>query len=114
MERHIVQLVLESATNYADIKIAFTPNLAERDCVLGDFVCGLESRSTSATFGTKTCPTIQSTRLFVEFSTPHFFLNPAPFDQLSEATNCFLNTLTVANNQLYHAIPRSELIGFDR
>ena len=39
MERQLVQLVLEGATNHADIKIAFRPLTAERDCVLED-LCG--------------------------------------------------------------------------
>ena len=47
--------------------------------------------SERTTLGSQACATLRFAGLFVEFPAPHFLLDTASLDELSEAANCFLN-----------------------
>lgn len=69
----------------------------------GHLVTQLGYVSSSSSFRTKASAAVECTRLLVELTATHFLFDATSFDQLSEATDCLLNTLTVSNNKLYHA-----------
>lgn len=57
---------------------------------------GEEAVAASAALSAQTGPALGLAGLFVELADPHFFLDPAPLDQLAEAADSLLGRLFVS------------------